>query len=88
MIQRAKQFGIKFNKDKLQYKVNKVKYLGQIFTKQGVSPDPDQVEAINRMEEPKNKKELLRFLGCCNYLMKFIPNLSKLTELLRSLLKN
>ena len=40
-----------------------------------------------KMEYPKNKKELQRFLGTINYLGKFIPNLSDETAILRTLLK-
>ena len=42
--------------------------------KNGVHADTDKVTAIKDMETPKNKKELLRFLGMTNYVSKFIPN--------------
>ena len=37
------------------------------------------------MQNPQNKKELQTFLGMANYLSKFVPNLSTLTEPLREL---
>ena len=39
------------------------------------------------MVYPENKKQLQGFLGTINYLGKFIPNISKETEILRQLLK-
>uniref|UniRef100_A0A1Y1JV53 RNA-directed DNA polymerase n=1 Tax=Photinus pyralis TaxID=7054 RepID=A0A1Y1JV53_PHOPY len=87
-IERAKQYNIKFNPDKLQYKVSKVKYLGQEFSHEGVKPDPDYIEAITCLSEPSNKKDLLKILGMVNYLSKFVPKLSELCGPLRKLIKN
>ncbi|XP_057671176.1 uncharacterized protein K02A2.6-like [Diorhabda carinulata] len=63
VISRAKKFSIKFNRSKVQFKVSEVAYLGQIFSAEGVRPDPDYVKAILELEDPTNKKELLRILG-------------------------
>lgn len=87
VIKRAKKFGIKFNKNKVQFKVTEVKYIGQIFSSKGVSPDPQYIEAILKIKEPKTKKELLRIMGMLNYLTKYIPRLSELVAPLRGLLK-
>lgn len=42
-------------------------------------------EAISKIKEPKNPKQIQRFLGMVNYLGKFIRNLSQVTEPLRML---
>ena len=47
--------------------------------------DPNKVEAITKMKVPENVKELKTFLGTTNYVAKFIPMLSTLTEKLRIL---
>ena len=39
------------------------------------------------MPVPQNKTELQRFLGMCNYLAKFIPDLASVTAPLRCLLE-
>lgn len=59
-----------------------------IFSEQGIKADPNQIVAIQHMNPPNNKKELLRFLGMTKYLMRFVPNLSSLSTPLRFLLKN
>lgn len=38
-LKRAKWNNIRFNKEKLQYKVKEVRYLGQIITGEGIKPD-------------------------------------------------
>ncbi|KAJ8981587.1 hypothetical protein NQ317_002615, partial [Molorchus minor] len=58
VINRAKSLGVKFNVDKIQFKVESVKYLGHIFSSQGMEVDPDRIKAILAIENPKNKKDL------------------------------
>ncbi|CAI6350058.1 unnamed protein product [Macrosiphum euphorbiae] len=87
VIKRAKQFNIKFNPKKIQYKVSKVKFLGFIFSAEGVQPDSERIRVIRELNEPSNKKELQSFLGMVNYLRGFIPNLSEIVTPFRLLLK-
>lgn len=84
---RANEFGVRFNKEKCKFLLKEIKYVGHILSEHGISPDPDKVSAIKNIQEPKNLKELQRFLGTVNYLGKFIPNLAELTYNLRSLNK-
>ena len=87
VLQRARKYNVRFNKDKLQYKVRQVKYLGHLVSDQGTSADPEKVKSIVEMKPPSCVKELLRFLGMITYLSKYIPNLSSVTEPLRALVK-
>ncbi|GFW80896.1 uncharacterized protein K02A2.6 [Trichonephila clavipes] len=59
VLERAKLLNIKFNPDKLQYRVSEVKYLGQTISKSGIKPDPDNIKAIVEMPIPKSKTEIL-----------------------------
>lgn len=88
VVDRARQINVKFNLAKFQYCLPQVKYLGHIFSKEGVSPDPDRIRAILAYDLPKSKKDLQRYLGMVNYLRNFIPTLSELTSPMRVLLKN
>ena len=78
---------VKFNPDKLQYKVKEVKYMGNIVFESGLKPDIEKVRAIVAMLLPKSKEELRRFLGMLNFFPKFIPSQSSITDPLRQLLK-
>ncbi|KAI5750921.1 hypothetical protein M8J77_002494 [Diaphorina citri] len=88
VLKRARQFNVKFNADKLQYRKSSVKFLGQIISKDGVRVDEEQVSAVAKMERPQSKKELMRFLGITKYLSKFIPNVSEVSAPLRELTKD
>ena len=56
------------------------------WTQNRIRPLQDKLEAITKIEIPKNKKELKSFLGAIQYLSKYIENLSAQTDILRKLL--
>ena len=87
VFQRARDRNIKFNLQKIQFCVSEVKYLGHIISSKGVTVDPEKVNAIINMPKPQKRADVQRYLGMVNYLAKFIPNLSKISLPLRSLLK-
>lgn len=78
--------GIRLNLKKCEFAVREVKFLGHLVGEKGIRTDPDKVEAINSFVQPKDTKDLLRFLGMVTHLGKFIPNLSELCQPLRILL--
>ncbi|GFU65823.1 retrovirus-related Pol polyprotein from transposon 17.6 [Trichonephila clavipes] len=86
VLERAKLLNIKFNPDKLRYRVSEVKYVGQIIPKSGIKPDLDHIKAIVEMPTPKSKTEVRRLLGMMNFLSKFIPNVHKVTAPLREII--
>ena len=87
VMARAREKGVKFNKNKIQYKVKEVKYMGQILSAEGQRPDEDKIRAIRDMPVPENKTDVQRLMGMLNYLSSYIPNMSTITAPLRHLLK-
>ena len=83
----ARKSGLVFNEEKCFIKKNEIKFFGMIFDANGIRPDPEKTEAISKMTAPTNHTDLQRFLGIVQFMHQFIPNLSDLTEPLRSLLK-
>lgn len=65
--------------EKCKFDQQRIKFLGHIFTTNGIEADPEKVDAINRIQQPKDKKQLQRFLGMVNYMGKFIPRQADLT---------
>ena len=54
---------------------------------EGVRPDQEKIKAITEMPAPIDKKGVQRLLGTVNYLAKFVPNMSTVTDPIRKLLK-
>ena len=85
LLQRFSERNFKLNKDKFVFKQQKLKYCGHVLTSEGILPDPAKVEAITQMPIPRSKTEVRRLLGMINYLGKFIPQLSDVSEPLTNL---
>lgn len=87
VLHRLAKNNVKLNKDKCEWAVSKLIFIGHEFSSTGVRPDPDKVKAIKEMAQPKCKKDIERFLGMYNYISKFIPHASDKTKPLRDFLK-
>ena len=86
-VQRTYQAGLKFNPNKCCIKKQEIEYFRRMFTPQGVKPCPKKDKNIAMLAAPKDKQELQSLLGTMNLMSTFIPNLTKKTHLMRSLLK-
>lgn len=80
--------GIKLNVKKCKFMCSEVDYLGHIFDRQGVHPNPDKIKSILDAPAPGNVKQLQAFLGLCNYYSRFLPNFSHAMAPLYLLLKS
>ena len=86
-MERSRKSNVSLNYEKIDMKKESIKFFGNIYTKDGVKPDPDKVAAINKLRPPETKSELKTFLGMVNYLQQFIPHLSQHTSPLREIEK-
>lgn len=64
------------------------KLLGHIISKEGIRIDPTQVEAIQKIDFPRSKKEIQAFKGKMNFLRLFVPNLVEHLREITNMLKN
>ena len=87
VLDRIKQANMKLNKSKCKIGLSEVAYVGHTFGTEGLKPSSEKIRAIMEIPEPRNKKELQRFMGTVNYLGKFISNLSGINQPLRQLLE-
>lgn len=51
--------------------------LGYVVSEQGVATNPDRVEAILRLAQPRNVKDVRSFLGMVSYYGRFVPNIAR-----------
>ena len=88
VLQRCQTNNLTLNRHKCQVKQQSVKFLGHTFTDRGLQPDPAKVAAITSLPTPTDRAGVYRLMGMVNYVSKFVPNLSSLSEPLRVLLCN
>ncbi|XP_023806199.1 uncharacterized protein LOC111946697 [Oryzias latipes] len=87
VLDRLEEAGLKISLDKCQFCQPQVKYLGHIVSAQGVSPDPQKIEAVTTWPQPKDLKTLRSFLGFCGYYRRFIANYAAIVRPLTELTK-
>ena len=75
------------NCKKMQFKSTDCKFFTHRLTQEGIKVDPKKIEAIIQMEAPQSAATLQSFNGMVNYLTRFSPVLSELSELPRRLCK-
>lgn len=88
VARRLRNANLSININKSKFCVKQLPYLGYIISREGLSPNPDRIEAIINYERPKSIRSLRRFLGMANYYRRFISNFSELTAPLTNLLRN
>ena len=88
VLSRIRESGLKLNKKKCKFRQSTIKYLGQIFSAEGMKPDPSKVEAIKQLAPPQNVTEVRRFCGMVNYLGRYTPNLSSILQPVHDLMKS
>ena len=80
LLDRARSMNLKLNKKKLRLRLDQVTFMGHSVTSEGLRPDSMKVEAIVSMPRPDDKRAVQRLLGCVNYLSRFMPTISEVSE--------
>ena len=86
VLEKLSAVGITLNLKKCEFNKTRIKFLGHIIDQEGIHPDPQKIEAIQKMEAPTDVSSLRRFMGMVQQLGRFIPNLSDTSHPLRELL--
>ena len=87
VLKKLEAEGVTLNKEKCQFACTRIVFLGHVIDANGISPDPNKMEAIQKMKSPTNIRELRRLMGMINQLNKFFPHIGHLSQPLRQLLK-
>ena len=85
--ERCRQKGVRLNKDKMQFKQQKVAYMGHVIISDGLQADYNKIKAILNMPFPTDKEAIQRLLGMTNYVQRFALGLADATKSLRHLLE-
>ena len=85
LLQRCKNRGIVLNPDKMKLRMSEDSFMGHLLTNKGLKSDPAKVEAIAKMPKPQDVEGVQRLNGFVNYLAKFLPKLSDVSEPIRRL---
>ena len=87
LLDKCSDYDLHLSGKKLQFKAMSVTFMGHRLTDKGLEPDPAKISAIMEMPQPEDKAGVQCFLGMCQYLGKFCPNLSPIVLPLQELTK-
>ena len=86
MLHQLQECGLTLNSEKCKFSQSKVQFLGHVIGAEGIHPDPDKIKAITQVKTPQTTKDVHRFLGMLNQMIKFVSNLADTTKPLCDLL--
>jgi transposase InsO family protein len=87
VFSRLKKHNVRLRREKCEFAVNSIEFLGHVIADSKVRPPSSKVKAVLDFPRPESYKEIQRFHGLANYLREYINNFSiiaaPLTRLLR-----
>ncbi|XP_028417971.1 uncharacterized protein LOC114542680 [Dendronephthya gigantea] len=88
LLQRLELHNITLRKEKCEFGRSEIEFHGHLFTKDGLKPSPNKVEAVQECSPPKSKEEVVSFVQMLAYLSRYISNFSRRCEPLRRITKD
>ena len=88
LFKRFVKHGVTINLKKCAFEKKKMNFLGNRITGEGILPLVSKMAAVRDFPQPKDLKELRRFMGMANQMAKFNSNLAEASSPLRSLLSS
>ena len=87
ILLKCRTFGISLNPTKRIFSLTSGKLLGHIISKYGIKIDPNRVNAIQKVDFPRSRKEIQSFLGKVNFVRRFTPNFAEIVKDITRMLK-
>jgi hypothetical protein len=86
VLSRLRDYGLTCKLKKCEFHATSVSFLGFVISPDGVSMDPDRVEAITEWPVPTDVHEIQIFLGFANFYRRFVDGYSRVVSPITSLL--
>ncbi len=87
VLKRLAKLDLYLKPSKCIFETRKVEFLGVILENSTVTMDPVKVAGVAEWKEPKNVRDIHKFLGFCNFYQWFIRGFSQIAKPLNNLLK-
>ena len=80
ILRRLEENDLYVEPKKCMWKARKIRFLGMIIGPNGVKIEKEKVDEVLSWPEPKNMKDVKKFLGLANYYRRFIKNFTQVAR--------
>jgi len=87
ILRRLEENDLYVNPEKCIWKVRKIGFLGVVIGPNGIEMEKKKVDRVLSWPEPKNMKDVRKFLGLANYYKRFIKNFAQVVRPMNVLTK-
>jgi len=80
MLKQLEENDLYVKPEKYMWKVRKIRFLGVIIGPNGIEMEKEKVDGVLSWPEPKNAKDIRKFLGLINYYRRFIKDFAQVAR--------
>jgi len=80
ILRRLEENDLYIKPEKCAWKVRKIGFLGVVIGPNGIEMEEEKVDRVLRWPEPKNVKDIRKFLGLANYYRRFIKDFARVAR--------
>lgn len=78
VFERLRAADLKLHPRKCEFGLDKLTYLGNVVSGDGIAPDPKKIEVVRTWPEPTKLKELRSFLGFAGFYRRYVKDFAKI----------
>lgn len=87
VAEKLRRAGLQISKEKSRFCMRRLKYLGHVIDKNGISADYERIKPIVEYPTPQSVKDVRRVLGMAGWYRRFIKNYADITSPINDLTK-
>jgi len=87
ILRRLEKNNLYIKPEKYVWKARKIGFLGMIIGPNGIEIEKEKVDRVLSWPEPKNMKDVRKFLGLVNYYRRFIKNFTQVARPMNVLMR-